>query len=408
MGSKKIIIIIGVVLFVILAVGLYFLLFAPTPNSTVNQTGQTGTLPPTNNQSAGGAGAGSTTGSATSTSQLAQNFGPISDEPILDYFVNPGNIVTAIEPNGEVISVTDGNVSVLSSLQIQNIIGASFSYDGAKILVNFGSTQNPQTSIFDVATKAWLPMSAGLFSPVWSPVDYRIAYRTNPVGAKTFSMSDAETFATIDASKPKSSPVTLITLHAQDLSVAWPYKNQIVISTKPSAYVPGYEWLFDLQKKTISPILTGVFGLETLWSGQTAGFPSQEGVAFSAGDSNLGGTLSLVDTTGNDLQNLSFSTLPSKCSFAVGASSTPYLYCGVPRDQNIFSLGHLPDDYDQMSLFTSDNFYQINLQSGSFESVLSDPSQNFDASDVKFINNTLFFVNRYDQKLYGVQLGSSE
>ena len=68
------------------------------------------------------------------------------------------------------------------------------------------------------------------------------------------------------------------------------------------------------------------------------------------------------------------------------------------------SISHLPDDYNQMSLFTSDDIYRINLQSGAIDTTFKDPTQNMDISDVKLFNQTLFFVNRYDQKLYGVQL----
>ena len=65
-------------------------------------------------------------------------------------------------------------------------------------------------------------------------------------------------------------------------------------------------------------------------------------------------------------------------------TSTPYLYCGVPRDSETLSISHLPDDYDQMALFTSDDIYQVNLQSGAIDTVFNDQSQNFDVSDVNF------------------------
>jgi hypothetical protein len=407
MSSRKILIIAIVVLFIIVVVGLYFLFFAPSgmPSGTVTQTGQAGTLPSTPNQNIGGGLPGTSPSSTTPANPaLEKNFGVIAQMPVLDYFVNAANTVTVIERDGEIAQVANGQVNTISSITIQNILNAHFSYDGAKILTSFGDPVNPQVSVFDVTKKAWTPLAIGLQSATWSPSDYRVAYYTANAARGT------ETIAAVDASKVKPTPVAITTVYAQDLALAWPTKNQIVLSTKPSAYLAGSAWIYDLQKTTLTPVAAEVPGLATLWSG--AGFPSATPTAlmFSSSRSDLGGSLSLTNITGNIIQTLKFATLPSKCLFASTpasaptATSTPYLYCGIPRDQNTFSISHLPDDYDQMALLTSDDIYRVNIQSGAIDTIFNDQTQNLDISDVKFFNNTLFFVNRYDQKLYGVQL----
>jgi hypothetical protein len=95
------------------------------------------------------------------------------------------------------------------------------------------------------------------------------------------------------------------------------------------------------------------------------------------------------------------STTKTKTS---AATSTAYLalYCGVPRSSSGFSSARLPDDYETMALFTSDNIYKIITATGVEQVLWSDATQNVDVSDVRFFNNALFFVNRYDQKLYGL------
>jgi hypothetical protein len=197
---KRTILIIGIILLlVIVAVGVYFLF--SSPKSTVAVPGQTTSLPTT----------GSSGGSA-STSSVTMVF----NQATLDYFVNASGTVTVIEPSGEIIQIVGGETVVLNSLAIQNIISASFSYNGEKILVNFGDPSNPQTSVFDISSKAWTPMNSGLYSPVWSPADYRIAYYTVNADAGT------ESFATVDASKPNPAPVGILTLHAQAYPV---FKN---------------------------------------------------------------------------------------------------------------------------------------------------------------------------------------
>jgi hypothetical protein len=57
-----------------------------------------------------------------------------------------------------------------------------------------------------------------------------------------------------------------------------------------------------------------------------------------------------------------------------------------------------------MALFTSDDIYKINTATGATDALFSDQTQNLDTSDLKIFNNTLFFINRYDQKLYGLVL----
>ncbi|HVO28520.1 MAG TPA: hypothetical protein VMT81_00870, partial [Candidatus Paceibacterota bacterium] len=361
-----------VVLLVVIVVGLYFLLFAPKNAAQPGSEAATG---------------GGTSATASSTpAQADQGFGVISDEPVLDYSVDGANVVTAIEPNGEIIQVANGQTETVSSLPVQDILNAGFSYDGTKVLVNFGDPTNPQTSIFDLATKTWTPMPAGWQSPVWSPSDYRVAYRTD-------SPNGTESFATFDTSKPKGTPTTALTLHAQDMVPAWPWKNQLAVFTKPTAYAAGSAWLYDLQKKTLAPVAIEVPGLEIAWNDAPASSTVPSALRFAGGTAGYGGSLALINLSQDQVQRLSIATLPSKCSFA-DATSTAALYCGVPRDQNQFSFSVLPDAYNQMALFTSDDVYRIDLATGNITPVFTDPSRDLDVSDLKLFNNTLFFVNR--------------
>lgn len=394
---RRIIIIVGIVItLAIIGIGLYFLFFIP--KATTNTPGANGSLPPTGNQ-IGSSQNSTTTGSSNGN---RGGFGIIFNEPILDYFVNNANIANIIEPNGNIIQIINGKATTSSDISMQNILSANFSYDGTKILMSFGDPANPQASVFDITKQTWTPLPAGLQSPVWSPTDYRVAYtKTTPQGV--------ESFATIDASKANSTPVVITTLHAQDLTIAWPTKNQMVFYTKPSAYVTGSALTYNLQSGILAPIATEVPGLTMQWSDTSFIPETPMGLELINNSSNLGGSLALMDISGNTLQQLRFLTLPSKCSFVLATStpttsSTPYLYCGIPRDQNTLSTSHLPDDYNQMSLFTSDDIYRIDLQTGETDTIFDDASQNMDVSDLKFFNNTVFFINRYDQKLYGLQL----
>ncbi|HEX4104558.1 MAG TPA: hypothetical protein VHZ04_03770 [Candidatus Paceibacterota bacterium] len=422
--KRSLYIIIGiVVLILIVAVVFWFVRGQSSPAATT--TTGAGSLPSTGTQ--GSSTGGNIGGSLPATGVTEGNgsgtsFGLVSNEPALSYFVDPQNDVDVVEPNGEVAEIANGQngqANFLSSSQIQSLITAGFSYDGAKAFVNFGVPANPQTSVFDMTAKAWTPLAAGIVSPVWSPADYRIAYlATNANGSVTLT--------TLDISKAGNKPVALVTLAAQDLTLAWPTKNVIVLTDRPSAYSLGTMWFYNLSTKALTPAATPAYGLVAAWSATT----KPVAVMWGSGASGRGGGFSLVGALGTSTQttaqSLNFLTLPSKCTFNTEtepvatptpsvATTTPKatptpapqtylaLYCAVPANQSALSSVPMPDTYDQMSLFTSDNFYRIHTDTGVTDAVLL-PTGSYDATDLHVFNNILFFVNRYDQKLYAISL----
>ncbi|MDE2020885.1 MAG: hypothetical protein KGJ13_11165, partial [Patescibacteria group bacterium] len=371
----------------------YFLTRNNQPENQTGQLGQTGTLPSTagvggtpGQGTSGAAQTGATPGGQNLPAKTLSSLILFSNEPTLDYFIDGHGNGTIIEPDGEIATIANKNADVVSSLKIQKIIGAGFSYDGTELLVNFGDANNPQTSVFDVRTKSWTPLPVGMISPRWSPFDYRIAYlQNNADGTKTLT--------TLDASKTKNNSTAIITLHIQDISLRWLSKNKMLLYDAPSIYTFGSVWALDLQKKSINPVITEQRGLEAAWSNATATM----GITLTGNTSQYGGQLQLVDGSGNKTERLGFLTFPQKCLFnqfpdlatssttlaaatattatstkmpssTVSAAAIPStasssylaLYCGVPRNQNALSYGKLPDDYNQMALFTSDDIYRIN------------------------------------------------
>jgi hypothetical protein len=441
--KRYIYIILGIVAAAAIAILVLFVIKGGLGTAAPSTTG-TGSLPETGTPGGDNSGIGTgspigtlglppitTTSSASSVSgQMAvQNFGVLSNLPALDYFVDAQNNITVIEPTGEVANISNGQSIVINSSTIDNIISASFSYDGKKILVSYGDPTNPNAGTFTVTTKAWTPLPQGMLSPQWSPINnYQIAYfAVTKIGALTL--------ATVDATNIKGAPKALWTFNADDLALQWPGSNEFIISDKPTSQNAGSIWALNLSAGTLTPLLYEVTGGEGAWS-HDAAIPY--GLLFSNNGSGQGKTLQLKAISGNlATQPLAFLTLPSKCAFnpeqmPVATStttttaptsttsstvksapaknaptSTPYLalYCGVPRSSSGFSSANLPDDYNMMSLFTSDDIYKINTATGAEQTLWSDTSHDMDVSDVKFFNNALFFVNRYDQRLYGLTFG---
>ena len=421
------------------------------PGGTTGSIGTTGTLPSAGTQ---GTSSGTTTGTAsnggTTTGSngtgaqtsgtsgaiiVAGSFGPLSNDPVLNYFVQPNNTVLALEPNGVVAKIVNGQTSYLSSSTATNVISGAFSFDGKKALLSFGDPSNPQTSVFDVSSTKWTALPQGMQSPQWSPAaaDYRIAYLVAGTGG-------TETLATINAAAPKSAAAALLTLHINDQSLQWTTKTTFIIADKPSYQAPGSALLYNSAQGIITPIALNVAGFESAWSGALPASVPAEGM-FSYNSGQGTDILQLVNGAGGVLQNLSLQTLPTKCGFGVATTtvvattsatsasatsatttatstrttgapkaaaptSTAYLalYCGIPRDATGFAAAHLPDDYNQMALFTSDDIYRVNTQTGEAEALWNASSQNVDVSDLKTFSNEIFFVDRYTNKLFALTL----
>lgn len=438
MRRRIVYIIVAIIVIAALAFAAYWFFFrnqgAPVPAG-----GTTGSLPSVGTQGGSSASetAGGSTGGTAGTAgtgntvvgagnigvfspgnapNTASPFGLISNEPTLAYFDDAQNNVTIVEPSGKIASILNGQPTFLNSTAIQDVISAGFSHDGTKVVVSFGDPTNPQTSIFTVATKSWTPLPGGIISPVWSPVDGRIAYLTENSGG-------GETLSSLDTANAKAKPVSLATLHLADVTIAWPSSNQIVIADKPSSYESGSVLLFNIAKRTVDQPFGGGAGLDTVWSNNT----SSDALVFTAGAAEHGGTLALWNPAVGSMQNLVFLTLPSKCIFnnetgsssapAGSASSTlvststapmPYtaFYCGIPQDQNVLAGQALPDAYDQMALFTTDSFFKVRADNGATQNLYTPPIA-VDATNLHVFNNILFMINRYDQKLYALSLGGS-
>jgi hypothetical protein len=409
--KRYIYIIIGIIVIAAIAIAIIFYLKNPSSSSSLFGFGSSGSLPQTGTQGSstgqqsgvnGSQNTSSTNNASSNTAAqggLVQTFGIVADGPVLDYFVDAQNTITAIKPDGTVIVVSNGSSSTISSTTINNIIAASFSYNGKKILVSSGDPNSPQTNIFDVTSKTWTSIPQGLRSPQWSPSTYQIAYLSQ-------STSGILSLSTIDASNLKKAPATIFSLHAIDMSLQWVSKTQFILADKPTSNVAESIWIFDSLKNTITPIIYETSGVESVWGNTASG---TLGLVFQSTGGNS--SLKLVTPSGTTYHALTFLTLPSKCAFATGTVPTAsssitssYLYCGIPADSSLPSSAQLPDDYNMMSLFTSDTITRINASSGEEDVLWNDPTQNIDTTDLKFFNKTLFFVNRYDQKLYALTL----
>ncbi len=178
----------------------------------------------------------------------------------------------------------------------------------------------------------------------------------------------------------------------------------ILLTTKPSALVPGFSYVYDNVKKTLTRIVREKNGLTTF------GDPLGGRILFSeniAGNSLLGiyiekGAASEEGTINHEAA-VSLTTLPEKCAWGPIYRT---LYCGSAPNS---SRSQLPDDWYQGLISINDMFWKVNTDNTDV-TFIADPKKaiekNFDVTLPLVDSNEqyLFFVDKYDDSLWSMRL----
>ncbi len=403
---------------IIVIAGYYFRSRQEAP---VSQTTETAGLPAASGtssetaQSPGQAGQDGTVSQllGQQTTQAAPKLVLIAQNQALDYFSDKGSNVFMIQPDGRVVRVSGGKGEVISSGPVANVIHASFSFDGKRIMAITSSSSGNKFQVFNIDDKTWKAFSSIIQSASWSPDSHKIAFLTT---------GDSSALYTIDTDNASAKPVEIMRVRQEDMNLSWVSASRLLLSDSPSAFWNSSVWSVDVARKTIVPVISAP-GLETAWSSSTL---ASVGIAMSANSNGQGGRLKLIDQNGKEAQAFSFLTLPSKCAFydkpiqSAGPTTSPTstaaakapaapkanltMVCGIPRDFQLLDGSQLPDSYLKKSLFTSDNFFEIDIATGNAKSVFEDSAKNIDSYDLKISGQSLFFINRFDQKVYSVAL----
>ncbi|MCL4437482.1 hypothetical protein M1513_00385 [Patescibacteria group bacterium] len=331
--------------------------------------------------------AGFTTSSGNQGITLPSRIILVSQNPAIDYFQNSDGSVYYITPSGEIIKNSNGQENPLSQPLSSTIFNAQFSDDGQKVLIKTGTLN---FSLFDIASSTMTPLNylgkidSAAFSPTSST---QIVYLQNN------GMSDNLNIVNFSAKKNQIN--TLATFAQQDYKLSWQTTTTLSLIQKPSSYFSGNLMLFNINTKSASLPIYELPGLMINW------LPNNLGLEFYSNIDNRGGNFYLINGSGDQLSQFNILTLPSKCAFDSNSSST--LYCAVPRDTS-FASQVLPDNYLMRAVYTNDNIYKIDLNSNQIGLYFNDQLENYDMSNMKIFGNTLYFINRYDQKLYKMTL----
>ena len=64
----------------------------------------------------------------------------------------------------------------------------------------------------------------------------------------------------------------------------------------------------------------------------------------------------------------------------------------------------LPDDYLKRKVYFDDYIYEIDRQSNDLQLIYADAQKAIDAYDLTAAGNEIFFINRYDDRIYSLEL----
>ena len=170
--------------------------------------------------------------------------------------------------------------------------------------------------------------------------------------------------------------------------------NQIFFSEKPAALAMGSAWRLDFPtaaKTTFTQIVAPGKGLLIKWLANNLGLKLQNQQR------------SLINSAGQTTGNISYLALPDKCAIKDNS-----LYCFLFNSNNSKTIW--PDDYLKKAVYTQDNLYKFDLSNPTNKPTLVfdviGAGKTIDASEVKISGNQIFFVNRYDNLLYSLDISN--
>lgn len=326
----------------------------------------------------------------------------LSDKEIFDYWVttelNASTSLLSVSyyyltPQGEILEAREDIDNPVATQPIKDLQTIIPSYNGALVLVSFGSRLYPQWSILNVKERSWQPLPLNIRSATFSPDGTQLALLISTDGKSDLIIQDL-------SAQPKSGGKLksrkLLSLYQQGLSLLWRASDKIILSERPSDLTKSSAWQVDTKTGGIVPLMENMNGLAVQWSKD-----GKMGVIYSHYPSQSP-ILSIIDAKGKTLSTLDFIAPPDKCVF-----NSERLFCSVP-DFRIasYQTSSLLDGYLKKSSYFSDTLYEYRQNAPGFFSSAKGISYGkpIDATHLTALNNQLLFVNRLDQKLYKLEL----
>lgn len=319
----------------------------------------------------------------------------ITQEAIIAPVITTGGgrirYVNAENGSIEEIDLSGTNKETLFENNFTGIGAVAWSADREKILMQ--SVTNKDYYVFDIKNNTKSPFKENVDTATWTTSGNRVLYKYFNTDNKERSLN----IANADGSDwKKILPLTMrdasFTQIPRSASVLlWNTGNAHEKSNLTSVGIVGISDPKKIGNKS--------FGADYLPS------PDGKNILVSALEDEGGDQiiLFLMNQNGGDLRPLNIPTFISKVAWSKDSNSLYYaLSGGIPEG----SL--LPNDYRNKKFMTRDSFWKVTIETGQKERLipLNTITQEYDATDLFLspIEDTLFFVNRYDDQLYRLDI----
>ncbi len=307
-----------------------------------------------------------------------------NSNPVMSYFINSKtNAIYLISKNGQIFkTLGDGqSTEEVNKQTLPNLNSVAISPDGTKLVATFNYPLASVLAIYDTGTNAWERLPENTLTATFDPDSKKLAYlRTTSTGGE---------LNVLDLTSKKAAKIMNLTI--ADGALTWIEKDEIILSQKPTKELDLESWLINVNKKTITKLTSLSQGIMSLYGNSTYGLK----LAYANTKKDL--TLFLTTSNGTELAVLPFVTLPSKCAF-----TEKYLYCAVPF---FYPTGiKLPDDYLKRKFYSLDSIIKVDLDTLYPATLLDTTLEKIDVEQLSVAGDRLMFVNRYDQKIYSLEI----
>ena len=308
----------------------------------------------------------------------------LTPSAVFAYWVNGATeTLYYVTEEGQIMrAVLGGETQAVTNQRIDQLRSATPSPDGERVLVSFGAADRPFFSVFDIAESSWQPLPEGVTAAAWSPDGARLALLVHAGGEGTLN-----TFTLKDRTVKE-----LVQLNIRGVELSWGAPDELFILERPSAKHFGSLWRFTFSGTTLLPVVQNQRGLMVRWwpGGAT-------GIRFGYEENQL--RLDTITSHGASLGKLPLVTLPTKCAFG-----NTMMYCGVPRELSL--RDEWPDDYFSRKRYTEDNLFSWSSSTNAFSRIWE--GDGLDVQEPLVRGAKLFFLNRYDRRVYEFLLPAPE
>ena len=188
---------------------------------------------------------------------------------------------------------------------------------------------------------------------------------------------------------------TSFDLPISEFASYWATSNLVTLTTKASAFTPGFAYTLNTVAGSLSRVLGGIQGLTTKMS--------LDGTHMLFADNNL--SLSVFDIAKGEKSSLPVKTLPEKCVWST--TDTRTVFCAAP---SALYPGEYPDVWYQGLVSFTDTLWKINTETGEKVLVADFSKQGTDIDVVEpsltAQDAFLLFLNKKDSSLWVLSLVS--